>query len=231
MAQIDWNAIMNGGNAQQTKRYKGANVNFFNAYNLNEQKSAEAGREVYDEIPSVSIQFPGHDITVRRIEQQDIVEYPEKYAAFMAGNEPVESGTPLSTWTMMNGSAMKELQYLGFKTVEQLAEATDEAKRKMGTLVKYVKLAKEWLEAATGTQAQLVSIQQQLERERERTKNLEHQLGLLIRRVEASEGTDLRSYEKEVVRSSIAENFAQNFSDDPLDEVDTPSKRGRPRKV
>lgn len=227
MAQIDWQAIMNGGNQQPQKRYKGANVHFFNAYNLNEEKSLAAGREVYDEIPSISIQFAGHDVTVRRIEPQDIAEYPEKYAAFKAGSEPVESGTPLATWTLMNGSAMKELQYLGFKTVEQLADASDEAKRKMGTLAKYAKLAKEWLEAATGTQAQLVGLQQQLEREKERTKNLEHQLGLLIRRVETSEGTDLRSYEKEVIRPSVVDPL----DDDALDEVDSPSKRGRPRKV
>lgn len=228
MAQIDWNAIMSGGmESGPTRRYKGANVHFFNAYNLNREKTAAAGREVYDEIPSISIQFPGHDVTVRRIEQQDILEYPEKYAAFKAGSEPVESGTPLSAWTLMNGAAMKELQYLGFKTVEQLAEASDEAKRKLGTLSKYVKMAKEWLDAANSTQTQLVAMQQQLEREQERTKRLEHQLEVLIQRVEASEGTDLRSMRKEVIH-----NLAANEDVDALlDEVETPARRGRPRKV
>lgn len=229
MAQIDWSAIMNGGSEYEPKRrYKGANVQFFNAYNLNREKTAAAGREVYDEIPSISIQFPGHDVTVRRIEQQDILEYPDKYAAFKAGSEPVESGTPLSAWTLMNGAAMKELQYLGFKTVEQLAEASDEAKRKLGTLGKFVKMAKDWLDAANSTQTQIVAMQQQLEREKERTKRLEHQLELLIQRVEASEGTDLRSMRKEVIH-----NLADNSNVDALlDEVDeAPVRRGRPRKV
>jgi len=231
MAQIDWQSIMNG-TSQAKKRYHGANVNFFNAYNLNRQKTVEAGREIYDEIPSISIQFPGHDVTVRKIEQQDIVEYPEKYAAFMAGNEPVESGTPLATWTLMNGAAMKELAYLGFKTVEQLAEADDETKRKLGPLGKFCKLAKEWIDSAGGTQTQLVALQTQLEKERESRKRLEEQLELLIQRVEASEGTDLRSMRREVIQESTEP--VESTSSEPLSDLAQElieRRRGRPRKV
>lgn len=227
MAQIDWSTIMNGGSEGPKRRYKGANVNFFNAYNLNREKTLEAGREIYDEIPSISIQYPGHDVTVRRIEPQDIQEYPEKYAAFKAGSEPVESGTPLATWTLMNGAAMKELQYLGFKTVEQLAEASDEAKRKLGTLVRYVKLAKDWLEAATGTQSQIVSLQLQLDREKERAKRLEDTLEILMQRVEASEGTDLRSARKEVIRESLVEHGV----DELLETAESEGRRGKPKKA
>lgn len=233
MANIPWNEIMNGGVGEPRRRYAGANVYFFNAYNLNREKSLAAGREVYDEIPSISIQFPGHDQTVRRIEPRDIQEYPEKYAAFMAGSEPVESGTPLSQWTMMNGAAMKELQYLGFKSVEQLAEASDEAKRKMGTLSHYVKKAKEWLEAANGTQAQIVTLQERLDREVARSRKLEEQVQLLIRRVESSEGTDLRTYEKEVippVEAMTDDEFAAKLKE-VSDSAGDAKPRGRPRKV
>lgn len=232
MANVDWQAIMTGVQ-QQRKRYAGANVVFFNAYNLNREKTLQAGREIYDEIPSISIQFPGHDVTVRRIEPQDIQEYPDKYAAFMAGNDPVESGTPLASWTLMNGAANKELQYLGFKTVEQLAEASDEAKRKMGTLSKYVKMAKDWLEAANGTPAQIVSLQQQLDRANARSKKLEEQLEILMQRVEASEGTDLRSArrQREVIQESDIDDVDLDIDDGSLDEVKVHSKRGRPKKV
>jgi len=87
MATIDWNSIMGVGAPK--KRYSGANVKFFNAYNENREKSAQAGRPIFDEIPSISIQWPGGDETVRRIEPQDIAEYPASYAAFQAGNTPV----------------------------------------------------------------------------------------------------------------------------------------------
>jgi hypothetical protein len=157
MAVINWQEIM-GGYQQQKKRYSGANVKFFNAYNENKEKSQAAGRAIFDEIPSISIQWPGGDETVRRIEPQDIAEYPEMYAAFQSGNTPVDSGTPLSEWPPMNGSAMRELQYLGFKTVEQLAAASDDVKRKLGPLSKFVKLAEDWIEAANSDQFQVTKL-------------------------------------------------------------------------
>lgn len=225
MANIDWQSIM-GGATQQKKRYAGANVKFFYAYNENEHKSLEAGRPIFDEIPSISIQWPGMDETVRRIEPRDIEEYPEAYARFKAGSEPVFEGTPLAEWPMMTGSAMRELQYLGFKTVEQLALASDEAKRKLGPLAKFAKLASEWVAAAKSDQSEVVKLRQLLEREQARTAKLEERLELFLQRVEANEGTDLRSYRKEVIRSTEAEDEPLNDTSD-----ETVKRRGRPRKA
>jgi hypothetical protein len=224
MPQIDWNNL--GQHSQPKKRYAGANVKFLNVYNENRDKSLAAGRPVFDEIPSISIQWPGMDETVRRIEQRDIEEYPEKYAAFMRGNEPVESGIPLTEWPPMNGSAMRELQYLGFKTVEQLAAANDDVKRRLGPLAKFIKLAQEWLDASNSTQADVVKLKQQLEHEQARTARLEDKLELLMQRVEASEGTSLREMRKEVIQESTYEDTFEE--EDVADE--TPKKRGRPRK-
>jgi hypothetical protein len=218
MAQIDWNQLMNQQQQpQQSKRWRGANVKFFNAYNENKEKSLEAGRPIFDEIPSISIQWPGQDVTARRIEPRDVEEHPEAYRAFIAGNEPVESGTPLSEWTLITGSLMRELQHLGFKTVEQLAEASDEVKRKLGTASQYVKMAKEWLDAANSSQAEVVTLKEQLEREKARTSRLEEQMKLLMARIEASEGTDLREEKDRVGR------------DEDEEEVSAPQRK--PRKV
>jgi hypothetical protein len=225
MAQVDWQNILSG-NAQPKKRYSGANVKFLNVYNENRDKSLAAGRPVFDEVPSISIQWPGMDETVRRIEPRDIEEYPEKYQAFMRGNEPVESGTPLAEWPLMSGAAMRELQYLGFKTVEQLAEANDDVKRRLGPLAKFIKLAKEWLDASNSTQADVVKLKQQLEKEQSRTAKLEERLELLMQRVEASEGTSLTPMRKEVIQESTYEDTLEE--EDVSDE--TPKKRGRPRK-
>jgi hypothetical protein len=224
MPEFNWDALRQGN--QQKKRYTGANVKFLNVYNENRDKSLAAGRPVFDEIPSISIQWPGMDETVRRIEQRDIEEYPDKYEAFMRGNEPVESGTPLAEWPLMTGAAMRELQYLGFKTVEQLSDANDDVKRRLGPLVKFVKLAKEWLDASSSTQADVVKLKQQLEREQSRTAKLEKRLELLMQRVEASEGTSLTGMRKEVIQESTYEDTFED--EDVADE--TPKKRGRPRK-
>jgi hypothetical protein len=224
MAQIDWQSIMSG-NSQPKKRYSGANVKFFYSYNENREKSLKEGRPIFDEIPSISIQWPGQDETVRRIEPQDIHDYPELYARFKAGSEPVLEGTPLAEWPMMSGSAMRELQYMGFKTVEQLSVATDDVKRKLGPLSKFAKLAKEWLDAANSDQNAVVKLKQQLELETKKRESLEHKLELLMQRVEANEGTDLRP-----ARRAMAEEFVEEDVD--LDEsIDEPKRRGRPRKV
>jgi len=224
MAQVDWQSIMSG-NSQPKKRYSGANVKFFYSYNENREKSLKEGRPIFDEIPSISIQWPGQDETVRRIEPQDMQEYPELYARFKAGSEPVLEGTPLAEWPMMSGSAMRELQYLGFKTVEQLSAATDEVKRKLGPLSKFCKLAKEWLEAANSDQNSVVKLKQQLEAETKKRENLEHKLELLMQRVEANEGTDLRGTRRAMVEEAVEDDLDL---DEPTEE---PKRRGRPRKV
>jgi hypothetical protein len=235
MAQIDWNAVMNPGAAQQKRRHSGANVKFFFAYNENREKTLKEGRPIFDEIPSISIRYPGQDETVRKIEPHDMAEYPEQYAAFMAGNEPVISGTPLAEWTPLNGSAMRELQYMGFKTVEQLAQASDDVKRKMGPLSRFVKMAVDWLAAANSTQSQVVTLREQLEREQARTGKLEEQVKLLLMRIEANEGTQMLPKQKGVIRSIEVEEDIQvdpPFEDEvPVVEAAPARRRGRPRKV
>lgn len=232
MAQIDWNNVMNG-QAQQRKRFHGANVKFFNSYNENKEKSLEAGRAIFDEIPSISIQYPGGDETVRKIEPQDIADYPDHYAAYKVGSEAVVSGTPLAEWTLMNGSTLRELQHLGFRTVEQLAEAHDEIRRKLGPTGRFIKMAKDWLDAANSSQFNVVALKQQLEREQKRTAKLEEQVELLLQRVEGNEGTDLRPRRKEVIRSIEVEDelLEEGSQDEVLEEEVAPKRRGRPRKV
>lgn len=224
MAQIDWQTIMNPEMASRKRRYQGANVKFFNAYNENKEKSLKEGRPVFDEIPSISIQWPGMDETVRRIEPQDIEEYPDLYARFKANSEPVTDGLPLSEWPPMTGSAMRELQYLGFKTVEQLANANDDVKRRLGTLAKFVKLAQDWMQAAKSDTNEIVRLRQLLEREEAQRKLLQERLELFMQRVEANEGTDLRGARKAI------EAELEPIEDEGED-VEQPRRRGRPRKV
>jgi hypothetical protein len=231
MAQIDWQSIINGS-SQQKKRYHGANVRFFNAYNENREKSFAAGRSMFDEIPSISIQYPGGDETVRKIEPQDISDYPELYKAFMAGNEPVVGGTPLAEWPLMNGSTLRELQHLGFKTVEQLAETHDELKRRLGPTGRFVKMAKDWLDAANSSQFQVTALRQQLEAAQVRTAKLEEQVDLLMQRIEGNEGIDLRPRRKEVIQPiSDPVDYAESDALSEVVEDVAPKRRGRPRKI
>lgn len=229
MPQIDWNTLMNGGAPK--KRYAGANVKFFNSYNENRQKSLDAGRPIFDEIPSISIQWPGGDETVRRVEPQDVAEYPEKWAAFQAGNQPIESGTPLAEWPPLPGSTLRELQHLGFQTVEQLAQANDDIKRRLGPTSKFVSMAKDWLDASTSTPAQVASLKAQLDREQRRTAKLEQQVELLLQRIEGTEGTDLRPKRISFAQDVEEVDDVEEAEVEPEVESEAPRRRGRPRKV
>jgi hypothetical protein len=232
MATIDWDSIANG-RQQNRRRYHGANIRFFNAYNENREKSFSAGRAIFDEIPSISIQYPGGDETVRRIEPQDIQDYPELHAAFKAGNEPVVSGTPLAEWPLMNGSTLRELQHLGFKTVEQLAEAHDELRRKLGPTGRFIKMAKDWMDAATSSQYQVTTLKQQLDRAETQTAKLREQVELLMQRIEGNEGIDLRPQRKEVIHSTEFSYGLDEGENATFEEStqEAPKRRGRPRKM
>lgn len=191
MPQVDWNTLLNG-NGRKANPYSGCNVKMFNVVRKNEEKSKSAGRAIYDEIPSISFQWPGCDETVRAIEEKDKMEHPQLWAAFNVGVGEVQSGMPLKEWTRVTASAVHELAYLGFRTVEQLAQANDEVKRKLGPLSKFCKEAQEWLDAANSPQAQVVSLKEAFEREKLRADRLENQLELLMQRIEANEGTRLQ---------------------------------------
>ena len=224
MAKIDWDSIMNiaGGGVRKPQ----PNVRFFYAYNENKEKSLKEGRAIFDEIPSISIQWPGQDETVRRIEPRDEQEYPEKYRAFKEARETPSEGTPLSEFPQIGGSAMRELQYLGFRTVEQLAAATDDVKKKLGPLSRFVKLAQDWLDAAHSDRNEVVKLKNLLEIAEKKQAALAEKLELFMQRVEANEGTDLRGERKEVIQSIESEEDLMEG-----EESSEVKRRGRPRKA
>ena len=234
MAEINWEqlwAAQNGAGGPR-RRYQGANVFFFDATVENKTKSEKEGRPIFDEVPSISIQWPGQDVTVRRVEPRDVQEYPDKWAAYRAGNEPVESGTPLREWSAISAGVVKELAHLGFKTVEQLSEASDEVRRRLGTSGRYIKMAKDWLEAANSPQVEVMKLQEKLDQQTKRSEELAHRVEILLQRIEANEGTDLRSERTAapVFTNEIEDSF-DSLEEVTGDQVITPMRRGRPRKV
>lgn len=140
-------------------------------------------------MPSVRVKFPGSDETVIPVEEKHKREYPEKWAAFTKNLEQPTEGTPLENWPMMTRPIVQELKHFGFRTIEQLAEGLDDAKRKLGPLGVWIKKAKEYLKAAQSGPNEVVKLREQLETAQARNKKLEeNQVELLIMRVESLEG-------------------------------------------
>jgi hypothetical protein len=127
-------------------------VQFYMHFNENQTKSQEAGRPVFDDCEFVKIFSPGDrtNIIDRPVRESDKLRFPGQYAAFKANKEQQASGTPLAEWPIVSRSMAEELKYLGFHTVEQIAEANDGAVAKHAGLTNLKVKARAYLELAAG---------------------------------------------------------------------------------
>lgn len=177
--------------AGQLKSFHGGNVRFFLHTEKDELASEKAGIPKYKEIEMVGVRYPGQGEHCVTATEKHRTEYAEIYKAFKEGLEPPTEGMPLTEWPPIPRPVVEELRYFGFKTVEQLAGATDETKRRIGPLADWCKPAKKWLEAANSSQAQVAKIKALLEVEERKRKKLEDQVALLFQKIETYEGVKL----------------------------------------
>lgn len=203
---IDVNDYMDRRNGRK-RRFEGANIRFFTETIL-DQKATDAANGIpkYKEVDRLEVHFPGGDKTVREIEPQDKTDYPLQYNAFKEAKEPPIEGTSLMEWAPLPRSGAMELAYFGIRSVEQLSSLPSDLERKIGPLAKWCKPAREWLESANSSQAVVAALRAEVESLRKRHAKQDEQIGLLIARIEANEGTKLS-----------ADVFGEK-------------KRGRPRK-
>lgn len=178
-------------NRHRSKQYHGANVCFKQMDVPNPTKSEQQGRPVYEKKVFCVVTFPGKPPEPREVTERHKQEYPEQWAAFLKNQEPPVDGFPLEQWPMMDRDTVEQFRAHGFKTVENLAECTDEVKRKIGPLAKWCKTAKKFLEAAGTGANEVARLQEMNENLEMRCKKLEDQVILLIRRIEANEGTKI----------------------------------------
>lgn len=176
---------------ENKKMYHGANVMFDTVEELDSVASDKEGRPVYKSKEIILVQYGGGDKTAVEVNEQHKKEYAEKYAAFKAGQEQPIEGTPISEWTLIPKTAVLEFAHFGIRSVEQIAEMSDDAKRKIGTLSQYCKKATDWLGAAKSTRNEVVKLKSQNTELNAKVAKLEDQIYLLLERIGASEGTRL----------------------------------------
>ena len=187
-------AKANNGNGagKRGRKWDGCNLSFREEAVPNRKKSEEAGRLITDPVEVVEVWPPGGDKTVVILEDHHKQEYAPEYTAWKSCKAQPSTGTPLEEWSLLPKSPCEELLYLGVRTVEQLAEANDAVKRKMGPLQPWCKKAADWIEGAKSKQSDVVALKAALEREQKRTKKLEEQMTILLQRIDANEGGSLR---------------------------------------
>ena len=175
----DQNAIHEGEGryAMDTKLF----VTFKREPVLNDDKSAEAGRPIYDEDDFVTIVIPGNRNAtfVSRVTNDVKRRFESKWKRYAAGLEQTQSGTPLEQWPQMSVSMVATLKAMNVYSVEQLAEMSDgDAQSIMGNFALRQR-AKVFLEAAKG-EAVNAKMEAQLEKRDEEINALKAQMQELI---------------------------------------------------
>ena len=92
-----------------------------------EPESAKEGRPMFKDVEFIRIIVPGdrNNMVDRPASREDKARFPKQYTFFKEGKEQHGGGTPIAEWPLVSRAMAENLKYLGFHTVEQLAEAND----------------------------------------------------------------------------------------------------------
>lgn len=155
---------------------------------LNQEKTDEAGRPIYEDKEYITIRIAGDTKTVRvrpvRLTDDgsgvptDDIRWPRQYQAFKLQQQQVMDGTPLTEWSLITKSDAMSMKALNIHTVEQLAALGENNMNWLGARMMKEK-AVAWL-----NQAQDNAGISQLQAENERLKNdidaMKNQMAALI---------------------------------------------------
>lgn len=147
-------------------------VQFYNFYVQNMLLSEKEGRYVAQDEAFIKIHVPGDRTNVvdRPVRPGDQYRFPEQWARFKNGEAQRAAGTPLVDWPIISRGQAEELKYLGFTTVEQIADAKDGISY-MG-LQDLKNKAKMYLEIAKGNGAPTEAMAKEQKELREQNKVL-----------------------------------------------------------
>lgn len=180
----------------QNARYAGDDrlwVQFHLAPMVNQGKSDQEGRPIFEDKEFIRILMPGNKDSIidRPITDMDKARFADRYAKWKAQEKELVEGTLLESvardpMLRLNPSQIAELQYFNIRTVEQLAEVPDvQAQKFMGIQVLKA-AAKKYLEASKDN-AQTTRLEAELEQRDHKIAALEVALTDLQERLQVKE--------------------------------------------
>jgi hypothetical protein len=112
-------------------------VIFFKKAMQNAFKTQSEGRPIYEDRDFVKIFVPGDTTSIIETYARDDhkARFPRHWAHYQntqGGN--LESGTPLSAWSILSLSQVEELRALKFFTIESIATASDAQLQRIGMI-------------------------------------------------------------------------------------------------
>jgi len=218
------------------KPYVGANVRFKLEAIPDEAQSRIAGRPIYKDVEMIEIRFPGQAAMVFQAEDKHRRYYPEEYKAFKAGQEAPVKGLPLEQWAMPTKAIIENLKTLGFRTVEQLADAKDDVIHKMRSMAIWVKHAQDYMESCKADSTTVIGLKAELEHFKNACKSQQEMITQLLQRIDANEGTGMAqefaatAINVDAFSEAPAPVQSEALSTDPIPST-APKRRGRPKKV
>ncbi len=130
-----------------------------------------------------------HEVRAERLPAQWLAEYRRMYKEWLSGNEATISGVALTNWPGISPAQVSNLRQVGIVTVEQLAEANEQALAAIGLggrALKEKAIAYLAEAASTGKLAeQNVALKLQTEQQAESIDRLEKQVAQLSAKLEA----------------------------------------------
>lgn len=130
---------------------KALGVQFVTDWKENHKETREKGRPIYDPVEICEIVIPGSTDKIRNIvTDKERFRFPRQYEAFKKNaDQDIASGTPLAQWPLVTAGQVKELQFFGIRTVENLAGVADSALQRLGPgWLQLRQKAKDWLVSA-----------------------------------------------------------------------------------
>lgn len=98
-------------------------------------RTQQEGRKIFEDQIYIRIQVPGDTLNILDvpIREDHKMRFPRHWAYFESTQGgALESGTPLSQWPILGPSQVEELHALKFRTVEQIATASDLQLQRIG---------------------------------------------------------------------------------------------------
>jgi len=113
-------------------------VTFYKRSVKQEDESIAAGRPIFKEFDFVRICVPGDNLTEidTYANESHKQRFPRQWAHYQnqVGNQEQIIGTPVEQWTLISRSQAEELKGIKFRTVEDIANCSDQQLQRIGMI-------------------------------------------------------------------------------------------------
>lgn len=162
---------------------------FYKGFVPMEQETLEAGRPIFKDVVMIRIITPGNrdNIVDREMQPHDKIRFRDAWERFQKGESEIGNGTRLVEWPLVSRSMSEELRFMGFFTVEQVAEANDAACDKVAGLRELKARAISWLKVTNDAEATSKALAD-AEAKDAQIRALQEQVAELVKMVKVPEG-------------------------------------------